>query len=248
MMALIDTDVIRQKRRRLLSAGAGGAFVRAAVLGGVGVAGLALTLPGAAPGTLTVAVVSFGLAAILAGRGLHRDYPHDRLGLCNYVTLMRLVLVCALLVPLLAGSEPSWAFFGLAVLALLLDGLDGWLARRHGLVSTFGARFDVEVDSAFALVLALNVAVTTEVGVWAVLLGLPRYVFGGAGLVLPWMRRDLPERFSRKVVCVLQLAVLIAMQAPILPSMAAVLLVPVVAVALIWSFAKDVIWLWRNRA
>ncbi len=81
----------------------------------------------------------------------------------------------------------------------------------------------------------------------AVLLGLPRYLFAAAGMVLPWMRRDLPERFSRKAVCVLQLGTLIALQAPILPPVLAVFLVPTVAAALAWSFVKDMLWLWRRR-
>jgi phosphatidylglycerophosphate synthase len=41
---------------------------------------------------------------------------------------------------------------------LALDGLDGWLARRFGLASAYGARFDMEVDGFLILVLALLVA------------------------------------------------------------------------------------------
>ena len=96
--------------------------------------------------------------------------------------------------------------------------------------------------------LALNAALLTEAGLAAALLGMPRYLFGLAGLALPWMRRDLPERFSRKVVCVAQLAVLIALQAPALPSSIAVLLALCAAALLIWSFVKDMTWLWRHRA
>ena len=39
-------------------------------------------------------------------------------------------------------------------LLLALDGLDGWAARRQGLVSAFGARFDMEVDALLILALA----------------------------------------------------------------------------------------------
>jgi phosphatidylglycerophosphate synthase len=249
-MALTHSDIIRPRRRRLpgfVPQGVTGEFARAALIGGFGVAALSLVPLGAAPGAVAVAVAGYGLATVLAGRSLHRGYPHQRLGLCNCVTLARFVLVCALLAALLSGSGPSWAFFALALTALSLDGVDGWLARREGLVSGFGGRFDMEVDSVLALVLALNAALETEVGLAAALLGLPRYAFGIAGLALPWLRGALPQRFSRKAVCVGQLAVLIALQAPILPPVLAASLVPVVAAALLWSFATDVAWLWRRR-
>ncbi|WP_224825643.1 CDP-alcohol phosphatidyltransferase family protein [Cognatishimia sp. MH4019] len=222
--------------------------MRAAFMGGLGVLALAAALPGTTAGSIGFSVVLFAGAAAMAGRFLQRDYHHDRLGLCNYVTLARLMLVCALSAHLLTGGGPSWAFFGLAVIALSLDGVDGWLARKQGLTSEFGARFDVEVDSLLALTLAINAALTPEIGAAALLLGIPRYAFIAASYALPWMQRDLPERFSRKVVCVLQLAALIAMQAPLLPATIAIALVPLVAVALVWSFALDIVWLRRSRS
>lgn len=251
MMALTQTNIIRETRRRLTwitPRSATDAFARAASLGAVGVLIGAFALPGATPVTIAMAIAVYTLAAALTGWFVQRRYPHRRLGLCNHVTLVRLVLVCALIAPLLAGSGPSWAFLGVALLALCLDGVDGWLARRQDLVSNFGARFDVEVDSLLALVLAVNAALNPQIGPAALVLGLPRYAFVAAGLVLPWMNVTLPDRFSRKVVCVLQLAALIALQAPNLPPGVAVVLAPVVAILLIWSFAVDIIWLWRSRA
>lgn len=250
MMALTYTNIVRDTRRWLPSVtvhGVSGAFARSALVGVFGVTALALALPGAAPAPIGIAVVFYAFTAALTGWVMQRDYPHDRLGLCNYLTLTRFVIVCALLVPLLAGSGASWTFLAFAAVALSLDGFDGWFARRQGLVSAFGARFDVEVDSLLALVLALNAALNTDVGLAAVLLGLPRYAFGFASLALPWMQNTLPERFSRKVVCVIQLSTLIALQAPILPSASATVLVPIVALSLIWSFAVDIAWLWRSR-
>jgi phosphatidylglycerophosphate synthase len=205
-------------------------------------------LPGAGAAPVTAALLSFALAATVAGRALHRHYPHDRLGLCNTITLIRLALTMALVAPLIAGAGASWPVFAVAVIALTLDGFDGWLARRKGLVSEFGARFDMEVDSAFALLLAIGAAVSSGAGALALVLGLPRYAFAAAAWGLPWMRRALPERFSRKVVCVAQLGALIALQAPILPDGLAMALVPPVAAVLAWSFALDVAWLWRRRA
>ncbi|MCL3883236.1 CDP-alcohol phosphatidyltransferase family protein [Marivita sp. GX14005] len=211
-----------------------------------GVLALAVILPGGGFWTALGALAGFALGAALTWHGLHRGYPHARLGGGNLVTFARLAMTSALIAPMLAGVGASWPVFALAVIALSLDGVDGWLARRQGLVSRFGARFDMEVDSALALVLALN-AFTGGAAGWAVLvLGLPRYLFIAAGAVLPWMRRDLPERFSRKAICVAQLGALIALQAPILPQALAWALESAVALALLLSFGRDILWLWRR--
>ncbi len=138
--------------------------------------------------------------------------------------------------------------FVVAAVALGLDGIDGWLARRDGLSSDFGARFDMEVDSALALILALNAWAAGTAGAIVLLIGLPRYVFALAARVLPWLDRPAPERFSRKLVCVVQIATLIALQPPPVAASVANPVVALVAAALIWSFGKDVLWLWRTRS
>lgn len=185
--------------------------------------------------------------AVLFGALMHVSYPHRILGWCNIVTLMRLVLVAALVTPLVASQPEGWLIFGLASLALSLDGLDGWLARRERLVSAFGARFDVEVDSLLALVLALHAFQAGKAGALVLLLGLIRYAFVLAGFLLPWLRGTLPPRFSRKAVCVLQLAVLIGLQLPFMAPPVSGLLVLVAAGALVWSFGHDILWLRRSR-
>ncbi|MFP4328489.1 MAG: CDP-alcohol phosphatidyltransferase family protein, partial [Paracoccaceae bacterium] len=151
-------------------------FVGFALLFAAAVLMLTVVLPGRGAAVGALALLTYGVAVALAGRGLHRHYPHARLGLCNLMTLARLALVSALVAPLAAGAGASWPVFAVAAVALSLDGVDGWLARRQGLVSDFGARFDMEVDSALALVLALNASAAA--GPAALLLGLPRYLFG----------------------------------------------------------------------
>jgi phosphatidylglycerophosphate synthase len=225
---------------RLLAAGLSGLSVLVVV--GVTLFGVTAAYPlGAVMGLYTLAL---GATAYL----MERDYPHPVLGLCNLVTLTRLVLVAALVVPLAAGTGGGEEVFALALVVLLLDGVDGWLARRSGLASTFGARFDMEVDSALALVLSLHAWVGGGIGPLVLLLGLPRYVFAAAGAVLPWLRAPLADRFSRKVVCVLQLGTLVVLQLPALPGSMAALLVGLAALALVWSFWRDVTWLRRQAA
>lgn len=250
-MAFWYPDTSRQMRRKLLQLGVCGSllqFAATAMVGAILLLGLGPVLfAGGTAAPLLVGLGIYGLGVGLAGYGLQRTYPHDSLGFCNAVTLLRLVLVATLFVALVHGAAAPWYVFWLAAIALALDGLDGWLARREKLVSDFGARFDMEVDSALALVLALLAYGIGAAGVVVLLLGLPRYLFALAGLALPWLHAPLPERFSRKAVCVLQLSTLIVLQLPLLPSGAAGLLVGCAATALIWSFARDILTLWRER-
>lgn len=185
------------------------------------------------------------LAVVLIATLMQRGYPFAVLGLGNLVTLLRLVLTSAFLAPLVApGVVPAMVI--VALLALLLDGVDGWLARRQGRESDFGARFDMEVDAALGLVLALNVWTAGTLGPEVLLLGLPRYLFALAAWQLPWIGGTLPERFSRKVVCVVQIVALIALQIPALAGAPAVAIFAAALAALAWSFGRDLLWLRRN--
>jgi phosphatidylglycerophosphate synthase len=219
-----------------------------AVGGVVPVCAVVLGLTGASGLGMALALAGYALGVGLAMALIQQGYPHPTLGLCNVVTLARLGLAAALLAPIVAPQTAHWAVLGVATIALCLDGVDGWLARRAGRVSRFGARFDMEVDAALALILALNAWAAGTVGPLVLLIALPRYVFVAAALVWPWLNAALPDRFSRKAVCVLQIGALIALQLPVLPPLAAIALTGLVAAALIWSFGRDVVWLWRHRA
>ncbi|MDP5308197.1 CDP-alcohol phosphatidyltransferase family protein [Paracoccus spongiarum] len=216
-------------------------------------AGLALMLacraaglPGGAAGWAAAAALYLaGVAAV--ARLMRRHYPHDRLGPGNLVTLLRGALVAALLAPLAGGAASGLPVALLGGLALALDGVDGWLARRSGLASDFGARFDVEVDAALALILSLHALAGGGIGAEVLALGVMRYGFVAAGAAWPWLRAPLPPRRSRKAICVVQLAALLVLQLPGLPVEAAVWLTRGAAAALAWSFAVDVLWLAAGR-
>lgn len=206
-----------------------------------------LSLLAGTPAALA-AVGFYALALCTALFELRRSFPHQVLGWCNAVTLFRLMLVSVLIgfaVSPLHGVLPVVA---VATAAFALDGLDGWLARREGYVSAFGAKFDVEVDSVLALVLALLVYLSGNAGAYVILFGLPRYVFAVAQYPMPWLNGELPPRFSRKIVCVLQIAVLIVLLLPGVGPALSHLLLGATACALLWSFGRDVRRLWQVRA
>ena len=152
-----------------------------------------------AAGWLAGVACGAGLAALLA-RALTR---HSRVGLgpADSVTLARAVLACgvaALTVDSFGGQAPAAILVTLSTVALVLDGVDGRVARRTDTTSAFGARFDMEVDA--FLIMVLSVYVARESGWWVLAMGLARYAFVAAGWVLPWLRGPLPPRQSARVV------------------------------------------------
>lgn len=177
---------------------------------------------------------------------LRQGFPHRGLGLGNQITLGRFIAVSGLSSALFASVNP-WLIIVISLLALVADGFDGFFARKNGRVSDFGARLDMEVDSALAAVLAINLWVSGIVGPAVLLLAIPRYLFVSAAVLLPWMNKPLPYSLARRVISVVQIASLIGLHAPFLPDL---LITPVawaVAAFLLWSFGRDIAWLWRKR-
>ena len=179
---------------------------------------------------------------------LHTHQPHTRFGSANTVTLIRAALVC--LLASLYGerwSNIELLVAGVAIVALTLDGVDGWLARLTRSQSRFGARFDMETDALLVLVLSLLAWQSGKAGAWVLLAGLMRYAFLAAALAFDWLDRPLPESQRRKTICVLQLIALIACVAPILPDNWRVAAAVDAVLMVSWSFALDVAWLIRRR-
>jgi phosphatidylglycerophosphate synthase len=126
-----------------------------------------------------------------------------------------------------------------------MDGIDGYLARRDGTATRYGARFDMEIDALFGAVLSLTILSAGIAGPLILILGFMRYVFVGANYMLPWLNGSLPESMRRKVVCVVQIAVLIALICPLVPPALHLPFTLIGVAALIWSFAIDTLWLKR---
>jgi phosphatidylglycerophosphate synthase len=193
-----------------------------------------------------VAGVVYGvLALLLLGLAVHRTLPRS-LGQANRVTLARAVLVggvTALVTDSFVHHIPTALVVSIAAVALVLDGVDGIVARRTGSVTELGARFDMEVDAFLLVVLGVYVAQT--LGWWVLAIGAMRYVFGAAGRVCPWLRAPLPSSAARKVVAAVQGVVLVAVSSGVVPY--AGVLVGLALALLAWSFGRDVAWLWRTR-
>ncbi|MGW3493862.1 CDP-alcohol phosphatidyltransferase family protein [Streptomyces sp. NPDC001020] len=169
-------------------------------------------------------------------------------GPANRVTLGRAVLVgavTALVADSFEGTPPVPLFVGLTAVALVLDGVDGTVARRTGTSTALGARFDMEVDA--FLILVLSVYVSLALGPWVLLIGAMRYVYVAASWVLPWLNGGLPSSMARKTVAVFQAVALLVAGSGLLPYSAPAGLVACALASLVWSFGRDVRWLWGVR-
>ena len=175
-------------------------------------------------------------------------HPHARFGPANVVTTLRAVAaaVAAGFVGYRAGHAAAWTVVGITVIVAALDGLDGWLARRTRMASPYGARFDMETDAAFILVLSALVWQYDKAGPWVLLCGLMRYAFAAAGWLRPWLAAPLrPTRRGRAVAAGQLLGLGVALT-PAVPPGASAAIAAVTVAALAWSFAVDVMRLWRG--
>ena len=209
------------------------------------VAGAAAYRLALGPPFVVKAVGTFVVGALLMLTMLQAHRPHERFGPANQVTLARAILV-ALLAGLIGeravSTSPGFVLL-LAIPALALDGLDGWLARRTRMQSAFGARFDMETDALLVMVLCVLAWEGGKAGAWILLAGLLRYLFVAAGAVLPWMARPLAPSMRRKVVCVVQVIALLVVLAPFVAPPVSDAVAAASLVLLAASFAIDVRWL-----
>jgi len=195
-----------------------------------------------------IAGTGYALAlTVLLTRAAHRA-GIARLGPADKVTLARATLVgcvTALTADSFIRAVPVALFTAITIVALVLDAVDGLVARRTHSTSGFGGRFDMEVDAYLIGVLCVYVA--PSAGLWVLAIGAMRYVYVAVSWVMPWTRRRLPPRYWRKVVAAVQAIVLLVVSADVVgePWETAALLI---ALALLTeSFGRDLIWLWRAR-
>ena len=243
---MLTTAIVRSEHRELLRGALTGMLAVALSIVAASVLGVNLLHLSAAylPKALLLFTAGAGLV-LLALPGSHRFV---RMGAANQVTIVRGALV-ALLAALL-GEHISRAIATVAVVvasaAMLLDGVDGWLARRSGTASAFGARLDMETDALFVAVLALLVWQFGKAGSWVLLSGLMRYLFGAVVAFIPRLQRPVPSTNRGKTIAVLQMIALIVALAPGCGRPASAWVAAVGLLGLVLSFALDVVWLLRQ--
>jgi len=126
-------------------------------------------------GPWLVGIAAGASFALLIVRSAGEWTPDGRFGAANAVTCARLGLVLAL--NFAFTQAPGIALGVIVLLTLLLDGADGWLARRWGTSSAFGAHFDMEVDALLVLTTSLLLWMSKRCGAWVAIAGALRYLY-----------------------------------------------------------------------
>lgn len=214
-----------------------------------------LTLVGPFDGIFFVgAVAPYLLGAAIIFKRIVAYHPHNSFGAANAVTLARFVFTClfsglalqATLAPVPLTTMFTWNFVALAVLERLLDGIDGYFARRQGMESSFGSRFDMEVDALQILLLSIIAFQFDKAGAWVLASGALRYAFLGVGMLWLPLQKPLPHSLRRKGIAVMQggmLAVLLIPQ--VVPPLSTAIAALGLAL-LLYSFLVDTLWVVRS--
>jgi len=164
------------------------------------------------------------IAALILG-SLHRHDRHKSFGSANVLTLLRAATTSlffgilsdfGLIRTLASNTELRWILTVLGAVAFLLDGFDGRVARRRGMATDFGARFDMEADALLMVALALLVYSSGQTGAWVIVSGLLRYLFVIGGHFWTTLAAPLLPSGRRKIIYFVQMAILIVVLAPVI--------------------------------
>lgn len=233
-----------------------GQFARSALFSGIGILLFLMMLAVLVQQTLgfgalfvTKSIGFYLLGFFVLFATISRPLPLARFGAANQTTLLRGSLV-ALLFGFVA-ERPSalmaWLVVVVGAACIVLDGVDGWLARRHASVSRFGARFDMETDALAILALSLLAWQLDKAGVWITAAGALRYLFLTASFAFRWLEHELAPSRRRQTICVIQIVSLIVCLVPIITRPWSGLVAAVGLALLVCSFLIDVIWLARRH-
>ena len=174
-------------------------------------------------------------------------------GPADWVTLVRVTLVGSV-TALVAeaglargvAAQPVGPLVAITTVALILDFVDGQVARHTGSATRRGGRFDMEVDA--FLILVLSIHVSSQIGAWVLAIGLMRYAYWAASAGLPWLDSPVPPRYWRKVVAAIQGVTLTVAAADLVPHAITTAAVACALALLAESFGRDIAWQWRRRA
>lgn len=148
-------------------------------------------------------LAAFSLLALgaITWSGRKRWTPNGSFGWANALTWSRIVATAVLLVLPMS----AWPLAALALLIFSLDGVDGWIARKLGSSSAFGASLDKECDAFFVMAVCALLWLQGLAGLWVLVAGLWRYCYGLLLAISPGKQqapRSNLGRYSYSTACV----------------------------------------------
>jgi CDP-diacylglycerol---glycerol-3-phosphate 3-phosphatidyltransferase len=156
------------------------------------------------------------------GQGAGRLPPRTRvsnINVANLLTLARLVLVPVFVVALFAGGgEDVWwrcAATALFAIASLTDQVDGWVARRYGLITDLGKIADPIADKALVGAALVGLSVLGALAWWVTIVIAVREI--GVTLLRFWVIRYgvIPASRGGKAKTLTQIAAIVAFLLPL---------------------------------
>ena len=126
----------------------------------------------------------------------------------NWVTFIRLLLLLVIILfwQKFTSIELSYGVFSIVI----LDFFDGFIAKRFGMKSKFGAVFDAETDAFFVLAISMILVFKHDLSLWLVSMGFLRYIFGLYFLFTPKTKtRESPKIGNRSLYSIIAGGVLV---------------------------------------
>jgi len=145
--------------------------------------------------------------------------PVPTLNIANLLTLSRLVLVPLFVLALFVGDghDTTWRAIatGLFAVASATDQLDGWVARKYGLITDFGKIADPIADKALTGAALVGLSVLGELPWWITAVIAFREI--GVTLLRFWVIRHgvIPASRGGKAKTMAQIAAIVAYLLPL---------------------------------
>lgn len=166
------------------------------------------------------------------------------LNLPNKLTLLRIALVPVYLL-LLCFSGMEWAALAVFVIASLTDMLDGKIARKYNLITSFGKFMDPIADKLLTHTAFIMLCSMGRLNVFACIIFIAReFVVSGLRLVAVEQGHVIAAGMSGKVKTVLQMALVMALTVTT-GNILSNLLTLAAAFMTLYSMCEYV---WQNRA
>ena len=139
-----------------------------------------------------IAALSFGIYLVklprfVTGFPLIIGYP-------NWISVSRLIVI--LIAVSIHNSFSDEILLIIFLSVILMDGLDGAVARRFNQTSKAGEYFDMEIDALFVFLLSCIHYMDQKLSFWILIPGSMRYVYG---VLFFWMKEPLKSKPGKKI-------------------------------------------------
>jgi phosphatidylglycerophosphate synthase len=137
-------------------------------------------------------------------------------GIPNYITLLRFGTLVIFIV--FAAFIPNEFLALLLFLLILLDGIDGYLARKLNQATAFGALFDMETDALFICLISCMLIRKGLLGPWILMAAFIKYYYSIVTDITGLSKKPDPKtRFGAAIAVIMFLSLTFALVLPQTP-------------------------------